>query len=270
MRNFVNNQLATDENLSTRMKTKAVAHSDDLTFIITMLYQPNYLSTFGSMRLVLNLTLYMLLVVDTCGRGGEFARHPVRPEYMCLRWEDIEFYPFQCDDDDEFDIRAQVKIRWGKGKTLDDSAYKTVPFPGLLPTSMALQDTLRLLLTLAMMDDVLMDDIRSWDDLRSLRLPAEVASTGRRLKIRPSMREVPVLRKMIDHRLTKTPQWTTDMQSEIRRLGKFCGFEESLVAYCMRRGVAYTLATRTSEEDRVFLMGHSRQVRIDLRQTICQ
>ncbi|KAI4922967.1 hypothetical protein J4E90_001403 [Alternaria incomplexa] len=69
VRNFVNNQLATDENLSTRMKTKAVAHSDDLTFIITMLYQPNYLSTFESMRLVLNLTLYMLLVVDTCDRG---------------------------------------------------------------------------------------------------------------------------------------------------------------------------------------------------------
>ncbi|KAI4608917.1 hypothetical protein J4E83_008956 [Alternaria metachromatica] len=254
--------------MTTRMKTKAVAHSDDLTFIITMLYQPNYLSTFGSMRLVLNLTLYMLLVVDTCGRGaGEFARNPVRPEYMCLRWEDIEFYSFQCDDDDddEFDIRAQVKIRWRKGKTLDDSAYKTVPFPGLLPTSMALQDTLRLLLTLAMMDD-----IRSWDGLRSLRLPAEVASTGRRLKIRPSMREVPVLRKMIDHRLTKMPQWTTDMQSEIRRLGQFCGFEESLVAYCMGRGVAYTLATRASEEDRVFLMGHSRQVRIDLRQMICQ
>ncbi|KAI4639879.1 uncharacterized protein J4E78_010781 [Alternaria triticimaculans] len=169
-------------------------------------------------------------------------------------------WPGGCHDDDEFDIRAQVKIRWGKGKTLDDSAYKTVPFPGLLPTSMALQDTLRLLLTLAMMDDVLMDDIRSWDDLRSLRLPAEVASTGRRLKIRPSMCEVPVLRKMIDHRLTKMPQWTTDMQSEIRRLGQFCGFEETLVAYCMRRGVAYTLATRASEEDRVFLMGHSRQV----------
>ncbi|KAI4614775.1 uncharacterized protein J4E87_009370 [Alternaria ethzedia] len=75
------------------MKTKAVAHSDDLTFIITMLYQPNYLSTFGSIR------------------GDKFARNPVRPKYMCLRWEDIEFYSFQCDNDNEFDIRAQVKIR---------------------------------------------------------------------------------------------------------------------------------------------------------------
>lgn len=89
------------------------------------------------MRQVLNLTLYMLMMVDLCGRGADIARHPLRPEHMYIRWEDVSFHVFQSVDDNDFDIRADVKVQWGKGDALDESEYKTIPFPGLLPTSLA-------------------------------------------------------------------------------------------------------------------------------------
>ena len=256
MRFFVAGDLVAQEGLNNQMHTKAVAHSEDITFILSKLYSPEYLSTFANMRVVLNLTLYMLLVVDLCGRGANIARHPLRPDHMCLRWEDVSFYLFQREDDDSLDIRAQIKVRWAKGQSLKESEYRTIPFPGLLPTSMMLQDTLRLLLVTALMDGVLSGGIQTWEQLCSLRLPAELARTGMRIAIHPRMRNVPVLRRMVKHWVANDPAQTVDIQPEIRRLGRFCGFENRLVGYCLRRGVAYILASHTTGFNRRFLMGH--------------
>lgn len=137
------------------MHNKTVAHTEDVTFLLGELYTPRYLNTFPNMRAVLNINLYIMLMIDICGRGAEIARHPQRPEHMCLRWEDISFYVFQEEGDESFDVRANIKIRWSKGHTMDEGKYKTIPFPGLLPISMALQGTLRLLRIVALMDGVL-------------------------------------------------------------------------------------------------------------------
>lgn len=104
------------------------------------------------MRQVLNLTLYVLLIVHCTERGCGIARHSLRPEHMCLRWGDIEFYTFQVQGEGEnsLDIRANVKLQWGKGESKDDSRGKTAPFTALLPTSVAIEDTLRLFLTLTL------------------------------------------------------------------------------------------------------------------------
>ncbi|KAF5563036.1 hypothetical protein FNAPI_2904 [Fusarium napiforme] len=109
---FISNNLAVQEGLTTEAKPKLLASSKDVSFIVSKLYEPEYLGTFGSMRAVLNLTLYMMLVIDTCSRGGEFARKHVRPEHMCLRWEDAQFYCFQSVEDDVFDIRINLKVFW--------------------------------------------------------------------------------------------------------------------------------------------------------------
>ncbi|EME47690.1 hypothetical protein DOTSEDRAFT_32084 [Dothistroma septosporum NZE10] len=230
LRNFVAGDLVQQEGISTAMHMKAVVHSEDLTFILSRLYSPTYLNTFPNMRTVFNLNVYICLVVDLCGRGSDIARHALRPEHMCLCWGDVAFYTFQRDDDDSFDIRAQVTVRWSKGQSHDDSAFRIIALPGLLPTTEAKQDTLRLLL---------------------------VAKNGRRMATNKDMHATPVLRRMdIQHRLTKSPVQTGDMQKQIRRLGNFCGFEHRLIAYCMRRGVAYVLANQTNEENRKYLMGH--------------
>ncbi|KAI1735023.1 hypothetical protein F4680DRAFT_436693 [Xylaria scruposa] len=67
---YVNNNLAQQENISTAIRSKAVAHSEDLTFLLQRLYESDYLDTFHDMRLVLNLTLCMCLLVDTCERAS--------------------------------------------------------------------------------------------------------------------------------------------------------------------------------------------------------
>jgi hypothetical protein len=242
---FIRGDLVEQEGLHTAMYPKSVAHSRDVTFILSTLYSPNYLSTFGNMRTVLNLTLYMLLMIDLCGRGADIARHNLRPDHMCLRWEDITFYSFQCDDDDSVDIRAHIKVRWSKGKTLDQSADRTIPLPALLPVSSTLQDTLRILLNLALMDGVFGANIQTWEHLSAFRLPADVAEMGRIIPMNSVMRKVPVLRRMQDRKVSDTPVQTIDMQSEIRRLGRACGFEHRFTAYSLRRGVAYILAAQT-------------------------
>jgi hypothetical protein len=52
------------------------------------------------------------------------------------------------------------------------------------------------------------------------------------------------------------------MQSLTKRLGRAAGLELRLTAFCLRRGVTYTLATKTSDENRRFLMGHKTASRI--------
>ncbi|EHK16055.1 uncharacterized protein TRIVIDRAFT_65122 [Trichoderma virens Gv29-8] len=248
--NFVHNDLINQEGIRTAMHTKSVAHTEDVTFILSKLYSPEYLNRFPDMRTVLNLTLYIVLVVDLCGRGSEIARNPSRPVHQCLHWEDVEFYTFQRIDDNEFDIRVNIKVRWSKGQTADESRYHTVPFTSLLPPSMALEDTLRLLLTLALIDGVFDYGITTWEDLASLRLPPHIAKTGRRIAIKKEFLSVPVLRKMDQkHRLTTDPVLTVDMQAHIRKLGQYCGLENRLVAYCFRRGAAYTLATFSNDSN---------------------
>ncbi|KAF5576884.1 hypothetical protein FPANT_10716 [Fusarium pseudoanthophilum] len=165
---FISNNLAVQEGLTTEAKPKLLASSKDVSFIVSKLYEPEYLGTFGSMRAVLNLTLYMMLVIDTCGRGGEFARKHVRPEHMCLRWEEAQFYCF--------------------------------PF----------EDTLRLLINTALFDRVFSESTSSWNDLSEIRLPSHIAKTGRRIQLKEEPVDVPVLRRMIHHNLTKDPsKWST-------------------------------------------------------------
>lgn len=48
------------------------------------LRSPTYLNTSSNIRTVLNTILYIVLLVDLCGRGGDIARHPHRPENMVL------------------------------------------------------------------------------------------------------------------------------------------------------------------------------------------
>lgn len=117
LNNFISNDLLHQEGLPTIAHEKTVAYSEDLTFIIKSLYSPSYLKSFSNMRLVLNLNLYLVLLIDLCGRGAEIARHPLRPKHMCLRWEDITFYSFMphntTTDNATHDlhIEATIKLR---------------------------------------------------------------------------------------------------------------------------------------------------------------
>ncbi|KAF5602131.1 hypothetical protein FPCIR_2064 [Fusarium pseudocircinatum] len=221
---FVSNNLAVQEGLTKEAKPKLSASPKDVSFIVSKLYEPEYLGTFGSMRAVLSLTLSMMLIIDTRGRRG-FTGHRLRPEHMCLRWEDAQFYCFQSVEDDVFDIRINLKIcydkfmipllrsnvflfpeaRLAKNITLDASQFKIIPLARLLPISMAFEDTLRLLINTALLDGVFGEGISSWDDLSQIRLPSHIARTVRRIQLKEELMDVPMLRRMMHHNLTKDP-----------------------------------------------------------------
>jgi hypothetical protein len=118
-----------------------------------------------------------------------------------------------------------------------------------------MQDTLRIIIDLALMDGVFGENITTWKTLYSVKLLTECSETGRRLPISSRMRKVPVLRRTRHHRLTNDPVQSVDSHPQFRRLGRFCRFEHRLVAYCLRRGVTYVLAKETTSSTRRFLMG---------------
>lgn len=254
---FTRSNLVKEEDISTKSRPKPLVHGNDLTFIVSQLYNPEFLLRFKEMRTPLNLNLFMLLIVDLGGRGGEIAHNPKRPEHMCLCWQDVDFYTFQSVEDTKFDIRATVTIRWSKGQSLDESLYRKMPFSGLLPHQLALQDTLRQLLTLSLLDDVLEGTIKTWADLLRLRLPSEEAGSGRRIPIKQGMLRVPLLRVMRDSHLTTTPAKAPILGSLFTDLGRFCGFEHTMTPYALRRGLGYALDNGTTERNRAMIMGHT-------------
>jgi hypothetical protein len=79
------------------------------------------------------------------------------------------------------------------------SKYKTILF-SLFPTNMVKEDTLRLLLIMALMDNIFNEGITSWSDL----MKVESSVTGRLIPIRRDFLHHPVLRKIHSrkHQLT--------------------------------------------------------------------
>jgi hypothetical protein len=117
------------------------------------LFSANFLGTFSNWRQVLNLAIFLNILVDFGGRGGEIAWNRSTPVNTCLLWEDVKVYAFWGGEIEGVDIKANIAFRHLKGMELGPSKYKTVPF-SLHTTEMALQDTLRLLLIMAFMDGV--------------------------------------------------------------------------------------------------------------------
>ncbi|KAK3486994.1 hypothetical protein B0T13DRAFT_408041, partial [Neurospora crassa] len=80
-------------------------------------------------------------------------------------------------------------------------------------------------------------------------------------RFKSAMNGVPVLRRMRSGRTTNEPVQTRRTSLDphgIRRLGRFCGFRNRLVGYCLRRGVAHALSEHTTTDNRQFLMGHTK------------
>jgi hypothetical protein len=61
------------------MHEKPLAYTEDLIFLVSNLQSPSYLSVFKTMRDVINLALFILVMVDTRGRGGELTTPTTNP-----------------------------------------------------------------------------------------------------------------------------------------------------------------------------------------------
>jgi len=140
--------------VSNKVRLKHVATSDDLDLLIGAALSDEFSLSIQSIRSVLNITLYMNLFVDACGRGSDLAYggpSVAEQEHHCLCWDHCRFYVVNIDDGDRV-IAANIEIKYQKGQRRKD-LQKTVTLR-LLPSNMAMHDSLRLLVTLALVDGI--------------------------------------------------------------------------------------------------------------------
>jgi len=141
-------------------------------------------------------------------------------------------------------IAANINLKYQKGQTTSDE-QKTITLR-LLPTVMATQDSLRLLVTLALVDGVFGPGA-TWADL----IAVEPGAHSRKLRQSDAFIGVPVFRSA-----SGQPLRCAKLGQNIVGLGRLAGFEHRATPYSLRRGYANVLYANISAEDRRFLMGH--------------
>lgn len=158
------NQLVRDGELSNKTRVKPVASKNDLDILIAMVFSETFALHVSGVRPILNLALYINLYVDCCSRGSDLAwggpTVAANPNH-CLCWDHCDFYVVCLDDGDRV-IAANITFKYQKGQTSSDE--KKTTSLRLLPTVMAMQDSLRLLVTLAIIDGVFGAGV-TWADL---------------------------------------------------------------------------------------------------------
>ena len=195
-----------DGELSNKTRVKPVATKNDLDVLIAMAFSDTFALKSRGVRLLLNLGLYMNLYVDAAGRGSDLAwGGPTVAEKsnQCLCWDHVCFYVVCLDDGDRV-ISANVDIKYSKGQR---DKQKTITLR-LLPMAMAMQDSLRLLVTLALIDGVFGPGI-TWADLIAVEpgkqasknillcghyasMPVSVLTVGTQILRRPFSQDSPV------------------------------------------------------------------------------
>ncbi|CZS92504.1 uncharacterized protein RAG0_03112 [Rhynchosporium agropyri] len=158
------NQLQCEGELSSRIRVKPVATKNDLDILIAIISSDAYAFRLTGVRPILILALYINLYVDACGRGSDPAwggPTVVEQPNHCLCWDHCEFYVVCLGDGDRV-ITANITLEYQKGQRA--SGEKMIVTLRLLPTAMAMQDSLRLLLTLAIIDGVFGVRV-TWADL---------------------------------------------------------------------------------------------------------
>ena len=147
--------LQSDGELSNKVRGKHVATMNDLDLLIDAAFSDAYNLEVQSIRIVLNIALYMNLFVDVCGRGSDLAwggPSVAEQENHCLCWGHCHFFVVNVNDGDDRSLAANIEIKYQKGQRRED-VHKTISLR-LLPATMAMQDSLRLLVTLALVDGV--------------------------------------------------------------------------------------------------------------------
>jgi hypothetical protein len=151
-----------------------------------------------------------------------------------------------CFDDGDRVIAANINLKYQKGQTTSDE-QKTITLR-LLPTAMATQDSLRLLVTLGLVDGVFGPGM-TWADLIAVE-PSKhilcghkstppiltkdpiVGAHSRKIRQSDAFVGVPVFRSALGH-----PLRSAKLGENITGLGRLAGFEHRATPYSLRRGI---------------------------------
>ena len=184
---WLDGRLVPEGRVNTVSRRKKLTTSQDVTHILATLFTIEHMATFSHTREILYVSLFINLAVDCSGRisellvtGGKLCNG------RCLRWKDVEVYAFHLPDG-MITLKASIRYAGLKGTTgLDDHRAKVIPLR-LMPLHLAAEDSLRQLVTLAIIDDVF-EVVKSWKDIQSL-LPGP---HGSRVEIKETALEMPV------------------------------------------------------------------------------
>jgi Protein of unknown function (DUF3435) len=217
---WIQQNLTEEASLHRTMKPKPVARVQDVSLLIETLYTPISLCSFSTMRSVLHLDLLINLLIDSAGRIGEIVQQSHAPLEQCLRWEDIELWARKEKKTGAVRIYAIVCFRWQKGKRGKPEDVKKICLK-LLDTQYVFQDSLRLLLYLALIEGHL-EDVRTWEDIQSL----DPSEDGSRIRVKESSMQLPVFRAIENCQLKDTPMQDQTVSKQFVRLGKMAGFRD--------------------------------------------
>jgi len=180
---WIHAELVTRSILSTLSRPKYICQ--DIGLLTLTLFTREYMSTFATSRDCLQTAALLVLALDCSGRISEFLGTALEPD-ACLRWRHVAFYAVRLDDG-TITIRATVRFEDLKDPSdAPEGMHKTIPLR-LLPLSLAHQDSLRQLLAIALIDNVL-EGIRSWSDLSHL----DPGPNGSRMNVTAAALELPV------------------------------------------------------------------------------
>ncbi|KAI9796550.1 MAG: hypothetical protein M1833_006114 [Piccolia ochrophora] len=224
--------------VSTVERRKPMIIGNDLTSITQAVFSIAFMATFGDTRIPLLFGLYLGLAVDCCGRVSELLARSMKrtrltkhQEKKCFRWGHVEIYAFPSTKDAREAVTFKAKLQFDllKSPFFDPTKTKTIPLR-LLPPELASQDSLRLLIILALIDGVF-ENHTSWSSLEKVR----PGPHGTLIKFKDSFQDTPGV-----------------------PIGcRFMGLQYNLLPGAIRRGNAYLLAMTATPEERMARMGHT-------------
>ena len=188
---WVRETLGRSDGLPSVVKTKPIAHMEDVVELLKTLYSPISMISYVNVRALCHFNLLINILVDSCGRIGEVLPTTRTQEEQCLHWEDVEFWVKPSSDptsDLKVELYGRLTFRWLKGHRNDPETHKVIPL-SLLPPHRAFEDTLRQLIYTAIVERHF-QDITAWSDIESLH-PAKY---GQMIPIKRSSLKLPVLR----------------------------------------------------------------------------
>jgi hypothetical protein len=115
--------LQSDGELSNKVRGKHVVTMNDLDLLIDTAFSDAYNLGVQSIRIVLNIALYMNLFVDVCGRGSDLAwGGPLvaEQENHSLCWGHCHFFVVNVNDGDDRSLAANIDIKYQKGQQRED------------------------------------------------------------------------------------------------------------------------------------------------------
>jgi hypothetical protein len=118
--------------------------------------------------------LIILVSLTSCALKSTFGHEliyspPIECEECPFTWKDVEIYALPVGD--SIDFKAILTFKNMKDMKMDESKYKRIVV-STVSTCSAVEDSMRLLLILGLMDGVFDNGITTWSDLMLL-LPPE-------------------------------------------------------------------------------------------------